>query len=246
MSLPQVVSREEWTEARKQLLLREKELTRARDALNADRRRLPMVRIDKPYRFEGPDGPASLADLFEGRRQLVVQHVMFDPDWDAACKGCTAGIDELSDGLIAHLHSRDTTYALVSRAPLAKLQAYAASRGWTLPWYSSFGSDFNYDFHVTIDGSVAPIQFNYRDEQELARAGMDWILEGSSEQPGMSCFLRDGDGIYHTYSTFARGTEQLGGSYAVLDMTALGRQEAWEEPKGRVEKPHGADPSFTD
>ncbi len=245
MSLPQVVSREEWTEARKQLLLREKELTRARDELNADRRRLPMVRIDKPYRFEGPDGPASLADLFEGRRQLVVQHVMFDPDWDGACKGCTAGIDELSDGLIAHLHSRETTYALVSRAPLAKLQAYAASRGWTLPWYSSFGSEFNYDFHVTIDGAVAPLQFNYRDEQELARAGMDWILEGSSEQPGMSCFLRDGDAIYHTYSTFARGTEQLGGSYAVLDMTALGRQEAWEEPKGRVVTPHGADPSFT-
>lgn len=246
MSLPQVVSREEWTEARKQLLLREKEMTRARDALNADRRRLPMVRIDKPYTFQGPDGPASLADLFEGRRQLVVQHVMFDPDWDGACKGCTAGIDELSPGLLAHLHSRDTTYALVSRAPLEKLQAYAASRGWTLPWYSSFGSDFNYDFHVTLDRSVAPVEFNYRDEHELAGAGLTWILEGTSEQPGMSCFLRDGDQVFHTYSTFARGTEQLGGSYGVLDMTALGRQEAWEEPKGRVEKPHGADPSFTD
>ncbi len=231
MSLPQVVSREEWTEARKRLLQREKELTRARDALNADRRRLPMVAIDKPYTFQGADGPVSLADLFEGRRQLVVQHVMFDPDWDAACGGCTAGVDELSPGLIAHLHSRDTTYALVSRAPLEKLQAYAASRGWTLPWYSSFGSEFNYDFHVTLDRSVAPIEFIYR---------------GSSEQPGMSCFLRDGDRIFHTYSTFARGTEQLGGSYAVLDMTALGRQEAWEEPKGRVEKPHGADPSFSD
>jgi predicted dithiol-disulfide oxidoreductase (DUF899 family) len=246
MSLPQVVSREEWTEARRQLLLREKELTRARDALSADRRRLPMVRIDKPYTFQGPDGPVSLADLFEGRRQLVVQHVMFDPAWDGACGGCTASIDELAPGLITHLHSRDTTYALVSRAPLEKLQAYAASRGWTLPWYSSFGSDFNYDFHVTLDRSVAPVEFNYRDEQELGQAGFNWLLEGSSEQPGMSCFLRDGDEVFHTYSTFARGTEQLGGSYGVLDMTALGRQEAWEEPKGRVEKPHGADPSFSD
>ena len=246
MSLPQVVSREQWTEARKQLLLREKELTRARDALNADRRRLPMVLIDKPYTFQGPDGPVSLADLFEGRRQLVVQHVMFDPDWDGACKGCTAAIDELAPGLFTHLHSRDTTYALVSRAPLEKLQAYAASRGWKVPWYSSFGSDFNYDFHVTLDPAVAPVEFNYRDANELAQAGMNWILEAPSEQPALSCFLRDGDQIFHTYTAFARGTEQLGGSYGVLDLTALGRQEAWEEPKGRVEKPHGADPSFSD
>ena len=246
MSLPQVVSREEWNQARKRLLLREKELTRARDALNADRRRLPMVRIDKPYTFQGTHGPASLADLFEGRRQLVVQHVMFDPDWDGACKGCTAAVDELSQGMLAHLHSRETTYVLVSRAPLEKLQAYAASRGWTVPWYSSFGGDFNYDFHVTLDRSLAPVEFNYRDEQELAHKGMHWVLEGSNEQPGLSCFLREGDAIYHTYSTFARGTEQLGGSYGVLDMTALGRQEAWEEPKDRVQKPHGADPTFTD
>lgn len=246
MSLPQVVSREEWNQARKRLLLREKELTRARDALNADRRRLPMVRIDEPYTFQGTHGPASLADLFEGRRQLVVQHVMFAPDWDGACMGCTAAVDELSPGMLAHLHSRETTYVLVSRAPLEKLQAYAASRGWTVPWYSSFGGDFNYHFHVTLDRSLAPVEFNYRDEQELAQKGMHWVLEGSNEQPGLSCFLREGDAVYHTYSTFARGTEQLGGSYGVLDMTALGRQEAWEEPKDRVQKPHGADPSFTD
>jgi predicted dithiol-disulfide oxidoreductase (DUF899 family) len=245
MSLPQVVSREQWLEARRQLLAREKEMTRARDALNADRRRLPMVKVEKPYSFQGPGGTATLADLFGGRRQLVVQHVMFDPAWEEACKGCTASVDEISQGFVSHVNSRDTSFVLVSRAPLEKLEKYRDSRGWTLPWYSSQGSDFNYDFHVSLDPSVAPIEFNYRGGDELAKAGMTWILESPSEQPGMSCFLTDGGTVYHTYSTFARGTEQLGGSYGLLDMTALGRQEAWEEPKDRVEKPHGADPSFT-
>src|SRR6201996_1696648 len=151
MSLPQVVSRTEWVEARRQLLAEEKKLTRQRDALNAERRRLPMVRIEQDYVFEGPDGKASLADLFGGHGQLIVQHVMFGPDWDAACPGCTASIDELAAGMLAHLRSRDTEFVLVSRAPLAKLQAYADSRGWDVPWYSSLGSDFNYDFQVTLD-----------------------------------------------------------------------------------------------
>ena len=137
MSLPAVVSREEWREARRQLLAREKEATRQRDALNAERRRLPMVRIDAEYVFEGPQGKATLADLFGDRRQLIIQHVMFAPDWVAACPGCTASVDELSDGVLTHLGSRDTAFVLVSRAPLAKLQAYAASRGWTVPWYSA-------------------------------------------------------------------------------------------------------------
>jgi predicted dithiol-disulfide oxidoreductase (DUF899 family) len=246
MSLPQVVSPEQWLAARKQLLVREKEQTRARDALNADRRRLPMVRIEKEYAFEGPDGKTDLAGLFGGRSQLVVQHVMFDPSWEEACKGCSAGIDELSDGLLRHLSLRDTTFVLVSRAPLDKLEAFRERRGWTVPWYSSHGSEFNYDFHVTLDRSVAPVQYNFRDEEELKAAGQEWMLEGSSEQPGYSCFLRDGDDIYYTYSTFGRGSEELGGAYGVLDMTALGRQEDWEEPKGRVAKPHGADPSFQD
>jgi predicted dithiol-disulfide oxidoreductase (DUF899 family) len=244
MTLPPVVSREEWLAARKELLAREKELTRARDALNADRRRMPMVEIDKDYLFEGPNGEASLAELFDGRRQLVVQHVMFDPEWDAACPGCTAAGDEMSRGLLSHLNSRDTSFAMVSRAPLAKLEAYRISRGWPAAWYSSFGSDFNYDFHVTLDGSVSPVEFNYRNAQELKSAGMDWVLNGTQEQPGYSCFVIEDGAVYHTYSTFARGTEQLGGSYGFLDMTVLGRQEAWEEPKGRVEHPHGADPSF--
>ncbi|HEV3173041.1 MAG TPA: DUF899 domain-containing protein [Actinocrinis sp.] len=246
MSLPQVVSREQWLVARKQFLAREKELTRARDALNADRRRLPMVEIEKAYVFEGPGGKVTLADLFDGCRQLVVQHVMFDPAWDAACKGCTASIDELSEGLLTHLRSRDTNFVLISRTPLAKIEDYRALRRWPYRWYSSYGSDFNYDFHVSLDQSVAPVEYNYRGAEELKQAGMDWLLEGPSEQPGVSCFLTDEGRIFHTYSTFARGSEQLGGSYGVLDMTALGRQEAWEEPKGRVEKPHGADPTFTD
>ena len=246
MSLPQVVSREQWLAARKELLAREKELTRQRDALNADRRRLPMVKVEKEYVFQGRDGRATLADLFDGRRQLVVQHVMFDPAWTDACGGCTAAIDELSQGVLDHMRSRETNFVLVSRAPLEKIEDYRTRRGWSFPWYSSNGSDFNYDFHVTLDESVAPVEFNFRDKAELQLAGMNWVLEGSNEQPGYSCFLKDGGTIYHTYSTFARGTEQGGNSYGFLDMTALGRQEAWEEPKGRVEKPHGADPSFSD
>ena len=163
MSLPEIASREEWRAARIRLLADEKALTRARDALNTQRRLLPMVEIEKDYRFEGPNGPSSLLDAFEGRRQLIVQHFMFDPSWDEGCPSCTAGADEISDGLLAHLASRDTTFAAVSRAPLAKLERYKATRGWTFPWYSSFGSDFNYDFHVTLDESVAPVEFNYRD-----------------------------------------------------------------------------------
>ncbi len=236
MSLPAVVSREEWRKARRQLLAREKEATRQRDALNAERRRLPMVRIDTEYVFEGPEGKATLADLFGGRRQLIVQHVMFGPDWDAACPGCTASVDERSDGVLTHLARRDTAFVLVSRAPLAKLQAYAASRGWTVPWYSAAGGDFNYDFGVTVDAEHP--EYNYRPEPDVAR-------DGPAELPGVSCFLRDGDDIFHTYSTYARGTDQLGSAYTLLDLTALGRQENWEEPQGRAPR-HGADPTFTD
>jgi predicted dithiol-disulfide oxidoreductase (DUF899 family) len=240
MSLPQVVSRTEWLEARRQLLAAEKKQTRERDALNAERRRLPMVRVEKEYVFEGPDGKASLGDLFGDETQLIVQHVMFGPDWDAACPGCTAAVDELSDGTLTHVRSRDTGFALVSRGPLDKLQAYAASRGWTVPWYSSLGSDFNYDFQVTLDKNRPQLDYNYRSEPG-ALGDAD-----TTELPGMSCFLRDGEQIYHTYSTFARGTDGLGGSYSLLDLTALGRQEEWEEPKGRARTVHGADPTFTD
>lgn len=245
MALPEVATREEWLQARQDLLLREKELTRAKDQLAADRRRLPMVEITTDYRFAGPDGEVGLADLFQGRDQLVVQHVMFDPAWDEACSACSAALSELSDGLLDHLAARRTTYVAVSRAPYDKLAAVARQRGWTFPWVSSSGSPFNYDFHVTLDASVAPVQWNYRDEAELQAAGQGWVTEQPGEQPGYSCFLRDEAGrIFHTYSTFARGTEQLGGGYAFLDMTALGRQEAWEEPKDRSADARASMPNF--
>ena len=246
MSLPEIVSRDEWLTARKQLLEEEKAMTRERDALNARRRMLPMVLIDKPYVFHGPSGDAGLIDLFEGRRQLIVRHFMFGPDWDKGCPSCTAGADELSEGLLRHLHARETTLAVVSRAPLEKLERYKQERGWTFPWYSSYGSDFNYDFHVTLDESVAPMEYNYRTKQEHEQAGSGFYVQGDQpiEHPGESYFLRDGDQVFHTYSTFARGAEATGGSYYFLDMTALGRQEDWEEPKGRAGDPHRSVPDF--
>ncbi|NUT32515.1 MAG: DUF899 domain-containing protein [Hamadaea sp.] len=247
MSLPAIVSREEWLSARVQLLAREKELTRQLDALNADRRRLPMVRMDKDYRFDGPQGTVRLRDMFGDSRQLVLQHVMFDPAWEDACPGCTGGLDEVNDGLLRHLAARQTAFVAVSRAPLAKLQNYADRRGWTFPWYSSGGSDFNYDFGVTLDPAVAPIHHNYRDEHELRASSQSHLADGGvHELSGMSCFLRDGDEVFHTYSTFGRGTEQIGGTYGFLDMTALGRQEDWEEPKGRNETVLPPAPFFED
>ena len=157
---------------------------------------------------------------------------MFDPSWDDGCPSCTGRRGRDVAGLLDHLHTRDTTLVYVSRAPLTKIEDYKASKRWTFPWYSSFGSDFNYDFHVTLDESVAPVEYNFRDEAELRGPAEDWMMKGSSEQPGMSCFLRVGDDVFHTYSMYARGAEQLGGSYYFLDLTALGRQEEWEEPEG--------------
>jgi predicted dithiol-disulfide oxidoreductase (DUF899 family) len=234
MSLPDLATREEWLAAREELLAREKEQTRARDALNADRRRLPMVEITKPYVFRGPQGEASLLDLFEGRRQLILGHFMFDPSWDEGCSSCSAGCDEVSDGLLDHLHVRDTTLAYVSRAPLEKLEGWKARKGWTFPWYSSHGSDFNYDFDVTLDKSVKPPVYNYRP------------IDMEGEMPGQSHFIRDGERVFHTYSNYARGAEMTGGSYYWLDLTALGRQEDWEEPKGRADFERGAQPNFAE
>jgi predicted dithiol-disulfide oxidoreductase (DUF899 family) len=246
MSLPKVVARDEWLAARKDLLAKEKELTRQRDALNAERRHLPMVEIEKNYRFTGPEGEVGLLDLFDGRAQLIVSHFMFDPSWTDGCPSCTAGADEMSKGLLEHLHARDTSLVYVSRAPLEKLEDYKRRRGWTFPWYSSYGSDFNYDFHVTMDDSVMPAEYNYRSRAEHEQAGTGYYFEGEQpiEQPGSSYFLRTGDRVFHTYSTFGRGAEQTGGSYYFLDLTALGRQEDWEEPKGRSDSVHAASPDF--
>ena len=228
MAFPEVVPREQWLEARLRLLDEEKQETRRRDALNAERRRLPMVRIEKEYLFEGPQGPVTLTRLFGDSSQLIIHHIMFGPDWDAACPTCTNFIDELSDGLLAHLRARDTAFALVSRAPLARIEAYRTQRGWTVPWYSSYGSDFNYDFQVTLDQSIPQVYYNYRPEPELLSS------ERSSEMPGTSCFLREGNEIFHTYSTYGRGNEYTPSLYSMLDLTALGRQEDWEEPKDRA------------
>ncbi|HWF71908.1 MAG TPA: DUF899 domain-containing protein [Solirubrobacteraceae bacterium] len=226
MTLPRVASRDEWAAARKELLAQEKALTRARDTVSAARRRLPMVAVEKDYRFEGPVGAATLLDLFEGRRQLIVDHYMFDPGWDEGCTSCAGRVDQY--GNLAHLHARDTTMAVVSRAPLAKIEPFKARKGWTFPWYSSYGSDFNYDFHVTLDEQVAPLEYNYRTKEEWESTGTPLDFEQPFELHGTSCFLRDGDRVFHTYSTYARGTEQVGGTHYYLDMTALGRQESWE------------------
>lgn len=243
--LPEVVSRDAWLAARKELLAREKALTKARDALAADRRRLPMVRVEKDYVFTGPEGEVRLVDLFAGRRQLMVGHFMFRPDWDAGCPSCSAGADEMSEGHLRHLATRDTTFVYVSRAPIEKIEAYKAQKGWTFPWYSSYGSDFNYDYDVTLDDSVKPIVYNYRTAEEYEAMGQGGF-EGDQplERPGRSCFLRVGDDVYHTYSVYARGLETIGGSYYMLDETALGRQEDWEEPRGRAAAARGAVPDF--
>ncbi|MET0628232.1 MAG: DUF899 domain-containing protein [Acidimicrobiia bacterium] len=245
MTLPKIASREEWLAARKDLLDREKELTHRRDALNADRRNLPMVEITKDYEFEGPKGPARLLDLFEDRRQLIVYHFMFDPEWDDGCPSCTAGTQELSPGFFEHLHTRDTSYAMVSRAPLEKLERWKEKQGWDIPWYSSFGSDFNYDFGVTIDESVQPAEYNFRTKAEFEAMGSDFFdADQPFEMPGRSCFLAVDGRVFHTYSQYARGLESTGGSYYFLDLTALGRQEEWEEPKGRSDDARAAQPDF--
>ncbi|WP_371529791.1 DUF899 domain-containing protein [Streptomyces sp. NBC_01283] len=208
MGLPDIVTRAQWLAARQELLAKEKAQTRARDALNAERRRLPMVEIGKEYLFDGSDGKATLFDLFDGDSQLIVYHFMFAPEWDAGCRSCSAFLDQI--GHLAHLRARSTNFIAVSRAPFTKILPFKARMGWTVPWYSSHGSDFNHDFDATVGEGAE-----------------------SFEQPGLSCFLRDGDRVFHTYSTYDRGTDWVASYSSLLDLTALGRQEEWEEPKGR-------------
>lgn len=222
--LPPVVSRAEWLHARKALLVREKEATRARDALNAERRRLPLVAIDKDYIFTGPAGEMRLADLFEGRRQLIIYHFMYLREQGEGCSGCSLFADNVPH--LSHLHARLTTFALVSRAPLAEIETFRRRMGWELPWYSSFGSDFNYDFHATTDAAVAPVEYNYRDQAELERLGQTYHIHG--EQPGLSVFLRDGGRVYHSYSTYGRGLDLFVNVHNLLDTTPFGRGEGWD------------------
>lgn len=219
-AMPRVVTREAWRRERIALLAREKELTRARDAVSAARRRLPMVEVDAPYTFQTARGPASLADLFDGRRQLAVYHFMFDPAWEQGCPSCSLLADNI--GHLSHLHARGTSLVLVSRAPLERIEAFRARMGWTLPWASSHGTTFNHDFHATADEEVAPPEYNYRPAPGHR-----------GELPGVSVFLRDGDRVFHTYSAYARGVEPLMGTFTWLDLTPFGRQEEWEDsPEG--------------
>jgi predicted dithiol-disulfide oxidoreductase (DUF899 family) len=231
---PPVVSRDEWLVERKKLLAREKELTKQRDRVNAERRRLPMVRIDKNYVFDGPHGKQNLEVLFEGRRQLIVYHFMFDPNWDKGCPACTRHVNALGD--LSPLNERDTTFVLVSRAPHPKLEAYKAEMGWRLPWFSTFGSDFNYDFHVTHDEKVAPVEYNYQTKAELEARNAPSSTEG--EEHGLSVFFSLGDDVFHTYSAYARGTETLTNVRSVLDVTPYGRQHDFEDsPPGWPQRP---------
>jgi predicted dithiol-disulfide oxidoreductase (DUF899 family) len=231
---PEIASREEWLAKRKELLAKEKEVTKHYDRVSAERRRLPMVKIEKDYVFEGPQGRKSLLDLFDGQRQLIVYHFMFDPKWDEGCPGCTGFVSDLGD--LSMLHERNTNMVLISRAPLEKLEGYKAKKGWDLPWYSSFGSDFNYDFHTTLDESVAPIEYNFRSKKELEEKGEHYFASG--EAHGLSVFFQVGGDVFHTYSAYARGVENLTTTYSLLDVTPYGRQEDWEDsPAGWPQKP---------
>jgi predicted dithiol-disulfide oxidoreductase (DUF899 family) len=217
MNLPPVVSEAEWQAAREKLLAKEKDATRARDGVAAERRRLPRVQIEKDYVFEGPGGRASLLDLFEGRRQLIVYHFMFGPNQDVGCDGCSLVVDQI--GHLAHLHARDTSFAVVSRAPIAKIEPYRERMGWTIPWFSSFGTDFNVDFGLSPE---TPQEGVYQDGETF----------------GLSVFFRDGDDVFRTYFTNRRGVEALGSVWTFLDLTPLGRQETWEDsPEGYPQTP---------
>jgi predicted dithiol-disulfide oxidoreductase (DUF899 family) len=217
MDLPPVVSPEEWEKAREELLIKEKELTRAHDALAAERRRFPRVHIEKDYVFDGRKGRARLLDLFAGRRQLIVYHFMFGPNQEVGCDGCSLFADQVTH--LAHLHARNTSFAFVSRAPIEKIEAYRERMGWRIPWYSSFESDFNVDFGV---GPETPQEGVYQDGENF----------------GLSVFLRDGDEIFRTYFTSRRGAETLGPVWTFLDLTPLGRQETWEDsPPGYPQTP---------
>lgn len=217
---PQIVSREEWLQARKAHLKNEKALTRMRDLVARDRRALPWVKVEKEYVFDTPEGKATLADLFGGNSQLIVHHFMFGPEWDAGCPSCSLEADH-AEGAIVHLEHHDVSYVRVSHAPLAKLEAYRKRMGWSARWVSSYGSDFNFDFHVSFtqdDLATGKIQYNYTTIDEPK-----YLYD---ELPGLSVFYKDERGdVFHTYSSYARGNEEVIGAFIYLDITPKGRNE---------------------
>ncbi|MEU8894583.1 DUF899 domain-containing protein [Nocardia sp. NPDC048505] len=221
MNRPAVATHDEWLAARKRLLAEEKELTRRLDAVAAQRRELPMEPVHKDYEFEGATGKFTLADLFEGRRQLIVYHMMWRWDLNAGCPSCAVFLDNV--GHLAHLHAQETTFVSISRGPWQHLSDYRERMGWTFPMYSSYGSDFNYDYHVTQDDTRTPVYYNFLTKEELDAKGETWFTDG--EQPGTSVFWREDDGtVFHTYSSYARGGDLMINTHNYLDLTPLGRQ----------------------
>jgi len=213
----QIVTRDEWLSARKRLLVKEKEFTHLKDELSKERRALPYVRVEKTYSFDAPDGKKTLPQLFDGARQLLVYHFMLGPGWGEGCPGCSFWADNF-DGIDVHLKHRDVTFLAVSRAPLAEIETYKRRMGWRFPWISSFGSDFNFDYGVSFTPDAlkqGKVSYNYTLQDDL-----------SDEMPGASAFIKDDDGtVFHTYSTYQRGLDQVNGAYQWLDLTAKGRDE---------------------
>ena len=218
MESHKIVSRKDWIEARNQHLIKEKELTRLRDELSAQRRNLPWVRVDKEYIFEGPDGKESLKQLFAGKSQLVVQHFMFAPDWEAGCKSCSFWADNYN-GIVVHLSQRDVAFVAVSLAPISQIEAFRQRMGWSFKWISSFGSDFNHDYHVSFtpeELATGHIYYNYA-----------WQKQTVPELPGTSVFYQDASGtVFHTYSCYGRGLDMMNAAYHYLDLVPKGRDES--------------------
>jgi len=216
-----IATPEQWEAARKQLLAKEKEFTRLRDQLNQARRELPWLPVVKPYVFDGPAGQETLAQLFDGRSQLVVYHFMFGPDWDVGCKSCSFWADNFERNVV-HLAARDVTLIAVSRAPFEKLDAFRKRLGWTFKWVSSGGNDFNFDYHVSFTAEAlarGETYYNYA-----------WSKSSMSERPGISVFYREGSDIFHTYSCYERGLDMMNAAYHYLDLVPRGRDEADQSP----------------
>lgn len=237
---PKIVSQDEWLAARKSLLAKEKRLTRERDALAEERRQLPWVKVEKNYIFDGSNGKQTLSDLFDGKSQLIIYHFMFGPDWQEGCPSCSFNMDH-TDGALVHLAQRDVSFAAVSRAPLSRIEAFKGRMGWRFVWVSSFGTDFNYDYHASFtpdEIATGKVEYNF-----------DVVEFPSAEAPGISVFYKDKDGnIFHTYSAYARGTENVVNTYNYLDFVPKGRDEdglyfpmAWVRHHDRYQDGHLAD-----